>query len=102
MIESKNLAAGAPGTISERELWKTTVPEGSLQTTYWFRSSKVEDLVIGCGPFFDRCMGNLDFKDLGLEAKLIFNKDAVYQHAVIVDGLRTLLKRWQTNGEVPH
>jgi hypothetical protein len=95
LIGSRHLAAGATGIIQDDGLWRTTVPVGDLKTIYWFRSSEIEDLVIQCDPSSTRCMGDVDFKDLNLEATLIFNKVAVSQHAIIVDGLRTLLIRWQ-------
>ncbi|WP_149341138.1 hypothetical protein [Neorhizobium sp. P12A] len=95
LIESQNLVRGGAGIVQDGGLWKTTVPVGALKAIYWFRSSEIEDLVIRCDPISTRCMGEVDFKDLSLEATLIFNRNAVSQHVLIVDGLRSLLSRWQ-------
>lgn len=93
----RKLAVDAPGVVEENGLWRTTVPESSLQTIYWFRSGSHEDLVIECHLVFERCGGHLDFKGQGLQARLTLNRGAVFQHAAIVDGLRTLLNRWQVD-----
>lgn len=97
MMELRKLAVDAPGVVEENGLWQTTVPEDSLKTLYWFRSGKNEDLVIECHLVFERCGGYLDFKGTGLQARLAFNRAAVSQHVVIVDGLRSLLNNWRVD-----
>jgi hypothetical protein len=95
LLEARHLAPGGDGIVGDLDLWKRATPSGELKETYWFLSSPTEDLVISCNPFFDRCEGAVEFKDLHLEATLIFSKSAVPQHQIIVDGPRILLKRWQ-------
>jgi hypothetical protein len=95
LVETRHLDARAPGSAAQYGLWHTTVPEGSLQTTYWYKLGDREDAVFECYGVFQRCDGHLNLKDLRIYARLIFDKDAVPQHEVIVEGLRTLLSRWR-------
>lgn len=95
--EARQLDGRSPGSVEEHGLWHTVVPVGSLQMTYWYKFGLGEDVVIECYAPFQRCEGNVDLKDLRMYARLSFDKDAIPQHQVIVDGLRTLLSRWRTS-----
>ncbi|WP_245496251.1 hypothetical protein [Rhizobium ruizarguesonis] len=94
---ARQLDGRSPGSVEEHGLWHTVVPIGSLQMTYWYKFGPGEDVVIECYAPFRRCEGNVDLKDLRMYARLSFDKDAIPQHQVIVDGLRTLLSRWRTS-----
>ncbi|ANM04972.1 hypothetical protein AMC78_CH02895 [Rhizobium phaseoli] len=95
--EARQLDGRSPGSVEEHGLWHTVVPTGSLQMTYWYKFGPDEDVVIECYAPFQRCEGNVDLKDLRMYARLSFDKDAIPQHQVIVDGLRTLLSRWRSS-----
>ncbi|AXA39855.1 hypothetical protein ACU8V1_14225 [Rhizobium leguminosarum] len=95
--EASQLDGRSPGSVEEHGLWHTVVPIGSLQMTYWYKFGPGEDVVIECYAPFQRCEGNVDLKDLRMFARLSFDKDAIPQHQVIVDGLRTLLSRWRSS-----
>lgn len=95
--EARQLDGRSPGSVEEHGLWHTVVPIGSLQMTYWYKFGPGEDVVIECYTPFQRCEGNVDLKDLRMFARLSFDKDAIPQHQVIVDGLRTLLSRWRSS-----
>jgi len=95
--EARQLDGRSPGSVEEHGLWHTVVPTGSLQMTYWYKFGPSEDVVIECYAPFQRCEGNVDLKDLRMYARLSFDKDAIPQHEVIVNGLRTLLSRWRSS-----
>lgn len=95
--ESSHLDGRHPGSVEEHGLWHTVVPVGSLQTSYWYRFGDREDVMFECHAPFQRCDGHVDLKDLRMYAWLIFDKDAVPQHRIMVDGLRTLLSRWRSS-----
>ncbi|WP_246722733.1 hypothetical protein [Rhizobium ruizarguesonis] len=94
---ARQLDGRAPGSVEEHGLWHTVVPIGSLQMTYWYKFGPGEDVLIECYAPFQRCAGHVDLKDLRMYAQLSFDKDAIPQHQVIVDGLRTLLSRWRSS-----
>ncbi len=94
---ARQLDGRSPGSVEEHGLWHTVVPIGSLQMTYWYKFGPGEDVVIECYAPFQRCEGNVDLKDLRMYARLSFDKAAIPQHQVIVEGLRTLLSRWRTS-----
>ncbi|MGR9399884.1 hypothetical protein ACU8M5_09050 [Rhizobium leguminosarum] len=95
--EARQLDGRSPGSVEEHGLWHTVVPVGSLQMTYWYKFGPGEDVLIECYAPFQRCAGHVDLKDLRMYAQLSFDKDAIPQHQVIVDGLRTLLSRWRSS-----
>lgn len=94
---ARQLDGRSPGSVEEHGLWHTVVPIGSLQMTYWYKFDPGEDVVIECYAPFQTCEGNVDLKDLRMYARLSFDKDAIPQHQVIVEGLRTLLSRRRTS-----
>lgn len=97
LTEARHLDGRSPASVEEHGLWHTVVPIGSLQMTYWYKFGPREDVVIECYAPFQRCAGHVDLKDLRMYARLSFDKNAIRQHQVIVDGLRTLLSRWRTS-----
>ena len=99
-IRDRNLDVGRPDLMREHGLWKTPRLNDSLDTTYWFEETALENIAIECTKA-PRCNMLIDLKDMGLSAYVIFARDMVAEHRTMRAGLRTLLKRWHTPNYLP-
>lgn len=98
MLEERSPPRESHQLTMQFGLSKTAPSKGAVETVWWFRDDVRERMVMECASVASRCGITADFKDMGLSVVLIFDKDAIAYHEVIMRGLRTLLERWRALG----